>query len=104
MVERVWSAHAATRESGNAYAAYFTRVVLPELAAVPGYRGARLLQRHLRGTIEIVVSTRWESLDAIRGFAGDDIDGAVVHAEAAAFFSDYDHSVRHYYVVLDDPP
>jgi heme-degrading monooxygenase HmoA len=103
MVERVWSAHAATRESGNAYAAYFTRVVLPELAAVPGYRGARLLQRQLRGTIEIVVSIRWDSLDAIRGFAGDDIDEAVVHAEAAAFFSDYDHSVRHYYVVLDDP-
>ena len=103
MVERVWAAHAATRESGRAYAAYFQRVVLPELAAVPGYRGARLLQRELRGTIEIVVSTRWESLDAIRGFAGQDIDRAVVHAEAAGFFSDYEHSVRHYEIVSEDP-
>ena len=103
MVERVWSAHAATRESGEGYAAYFQRVVLPELRAVPGYRGARLLQRELRGTIEIVVSTRWESLEAIRGFAGDDIHRAVVHPEATAFFSDYEHSVKHYEVVSEDP-
>jgi heme-degrading monooxygenase HmoA len=103
MVERIWSAHAATRESGEGYAAYFHRVVLPELRAVPGFCGARLLQRDLRGTIEIVVSTRWESMDVIRGFAGDNIDEAVVHAEAAAFFSDYEHTVRHFEVVSEDP-
>ena len=103
MVERVWSAHAATRESGEGYAAYFQRVVLPELRAVPGYRGARLLQRDLRGTIEIVVSTRWESMSAIRGFAGDDVERAVVHAEATAFFSDYERTVRHFAVVSEDP-
>jgi len=69
MVERVWSARTASRDSAAAYAAYFRRVVLPELAAVGGYRGAKLLQRDLRGGIEIVVSTWWNSLDAIRAFA-----------------------------------
>jgi heme-degrading monooxygenase HmoA len=102
MIERVWSAR-TTRDKLAAYAEYFRRVVIPELAAVAGYRGARLLQRtppgHAADAIEIVVVTEWESLDVIRGFAGDEIDRAVVHDEAAALFSDYDKTVRHYEVV-----
>jgi heme-degrading monooxygenase HmoA len=102
MIERVWSAR-TTPAGAAAYAEYFQRVVLPELAAVAGYRGARLLQRAMDGaTIEIVVVTAWESLQAIRGFAGDDLDRAVVHDEAAALFSDYDRTVRHFEVVRQE--
>jgi len=50
----------------------------------------------------MVVATRWDSLDAIRSFAGDDIDRAVGHDEAAALFSDYDRTVRHFAIVIDD--
>jgi heme-degrading monooxygenase HmoA len=104
MIERVWSAR-TTRDGFSAYAAYFRRVVLPELAAVAGYRGARLLQRQQTvDVIEIVVVTEWASLDVIRGFAGDQVDHAVVHDEAAALFSDYDRTVRHFEVVLQDQP
>jgi heme-degrading monooxygenase HmoA len=102
MVERVWSARTESADRATAYAAYFRRVVLPELAGVHGYLGARLLQRDLRGGVEVVVCTRWESLDVIRGFAGGDIDHAVVHDEAAALFSDYDHTVRHFEIVSED--
>jgi len=102
MVERVWSARTANLESAMAYAAYFRRVVLPELAAVRGHRGARLLQRDLGGGVEVVVFTRWDSLDAIRAFAGDDITRAVVHDEAAALFSDYDRTVRHFDIVIEE--
>ena len=103
MIERVWSARASSLEGAAAYAAYFQRVVAPELAAMPGYRGARLSQRRLAGDIEIVVATEWDSLDVIHGFAGDDIESAVVHDEAAAFFIDYDRTVRHFDVIYDDP-
>jgi heme-degrading monooxygenase HmoA len=102
MIERVWSAR-TTRDGLSTYQAYFRRVVLPELTAVAGYRGARLLQRQQTGdAIEIVVVTEWASLDVIRGFAGDDVERAVVHDEAAALFSDYDRTVRHFEVVLQD--
>jgi heme-degrading monooxygenase HmoA len=102
MVERVWAARADSPDAAAAYAAYFKRVVIPELSAVSGYRGARLLQGSVGGAIEIVVSTTWDSLDAIRGFAGDDIERAVVHDEAAALFTDYDRTVRHFDVVLNE--
>ena len=106
MIERVWSAR-TRRDTLAAYADYFRRVVIPELTAVAGYRGHRLLQRAMPGAaapagadeIEIVVVTEWESLDAIRGFAGADVDRAVVHDEAAALFTDYDKRVRHYEVL-----
>ena len=103
MIERVWSAR-TTPDKAAAYASYFQRVVLPELAAVAGYRGARLLQRETPASAtEVVVVTEWESLDAIRGFAGDDIDRAVVDDEAAALLSEYDRSVRHFEIRLHDP-
>jgi heme-degrading monooxygenase HmoA len=101
MVERVWSARAKNRADAAAYAAYFERVVIPELNEVAGYRSARLLQRDVAGGVEIVVATTWESMAVIRGFAGEDIERAVVHDEAAALFSDYDHTVRHFEVVLN---
>ena len=101
MVERVWSAR-TTRDGAVSYREYFQRVVVPELAAVAGFRGFRLLQRELGGgAIEIVVVTSWASLAVIRGFAGDDVERAVVHDEAAALFTDYDRSVRHFDVLLD---
>jgi len=101
MIERVWSAR-TTRDGAAEYVKYFRRVVLPELAAVAGYRGARVLQREMPGGggTEVVVVTRWESLAVVRGFAGEDIDRAVVHDEAAALFSDYDRTVRHFDIVL----
>ena len=104
MIERVWLARAANRENFNTYTAYFHRVVLPELNAVSGYRGAKLVQRDRDGGVEIIVVTYWDSLDAVRGFAGDDINRAVVHDEAARLLSGYDRSVRHFETVIDELP
>jgi heme-degrading monooxygenase HmoA len=99
MIERVWSAR-TTRDGARQYADLFRRVVLPELAAIAGYRGARLMEREQNGAIEVVVVTRWSTLDAIRAFAGEELDRAVVHDEAAALMTDYDRNVRHYGVVV----
>jgi heme-degrading monooxygenase HmoA len=101
MIERVWSAR-TTREGAVRYAAHVRDVVLTELARIDGYRGARLLERELDGVIEVVVVTRWQTLDAIRAFAGEELDRAVVHPAAAALFTDYDRKVRHYGVVVEE--
>ena len=101
MIERVWSAR-TTRDGARLYAEHFRDVVLPELAAIAGYRGARLMEREQNGAIEVVVVTRWNSMDAIRAFAGEEMDSAVVHDEAAALMTDYDRKVRHYGVVVAD--
>jgi heme-degrading monooxygenase HmoA len=101
VIARVWSAR-TTREWGPLYAEHLRTHVLPSLKAVAGYRGARLWERPLGEGIEIVVVTHWDSLDAIRGFAGDEIERAVVADEAAALLLEFDDRVRHYELVVTD--
>ena len=101
MIERMWSGR-TTRDGAIQYADHFRRVVVPALAAINGYRGARLLEREVDGIIEVLVVTRWHSFEAIRAFAGDELDRAVVDDEAAPLFSDYDPKVRHFGVVAQD--
>ena len=57
---------------------------MPTVRTVDGYAGAMLLERPLPDMVEITVITFWRSVDAIRGFAGDDPEGAVVADQAAA--------------------
>jgi hypothetical protein len=67
-----------------------------------GYGGAMLLERAVPGAVEVMVLTFWRSVDSIRGFAGADVEGAVVAEEAAALLTDFDRRVRHYDVAVQD--
>ena len=77
------------------YVTHFERTVTPRLESTDGFLGATLERVEHDGGIEIVVVTRWNSLEAIRAFAGDDIDAAVVEPEARAALSRFDTRVRH---------
>jgi hypothetical protein len=59
-----------------------------------------LLERDAPEGVEIIVLTFWRSLDSIRGFAGPDLEGAVVAEEAAALLTQFDRRVRHYEVAV----
>jgi heme-degrading monooxygenase HmoA len=101
MVARCWSAR-GPRQRAPQYAEHFETHVLPSLRAIAGYAGATLLQRDVDGEVEVVVMTWWQSLDAIRAFAGDDPETAVVADAAAALFDQYDQRAKHYDVVMTD--
>ena len=66
--------------------------------------GATLSKREEGERVEFVVLTRWKSLDAVRAFAGADLDRAVVEPGAVAALSDYDRTVRHYEVLEEVTP
>jgi heme-degrading monooxygenase HmoA len=98
MIARVWSAR-TTRVEAPKYAAHLRERVVPEIEQIDGYEGVVLLQREDGDRVEITVITYWRSLDAIRAFAGRDVDRAVVGEEAAAMLTDYDRRVRHHEVI-----
>jgi heme-degrading monooxygenase HmoA len=100
MIARVWSAQ-TTPELAPAYAEHLNNHVLPAVRKLAGFAGANLLQRPGGEAVEIVVITYWQSMDAIRGFAGSDLERAVVADEASALLTRYDERVRHYEVVLN---
>lgn len=101
MIARIWSAR-ATRDTAPAYAEYLRVHVFAGLRAIDGYETAMLLERESDGAVDIQVVTFWRSLDAIRAFAGADVETAVVTDQAAAMLLDYDRRVRHYRVTLRD--
>jgi heme-degrading monooxygenase HmoA len=103
MIARLWTARAAVSDA-PAYRAHVEQRVLPALRAVEGYQGATLLTRARREHVEILVITWWSSLDAIRGFAGSDLERAVVADEVRPLLAAWDDRVRHYEVALADEP
>ena len=96
-VLRVWRG-AARPSDVTTYLAHFRDRVEPALCALAGFRGAEVLTRPAGALVEIVVQTRWTSLDAVKAFAGSDPDVAVVEPEAVAMLAEHDPFVRHFTV------
>ncbi len=98
MILRAWRGY-ATLEKAAAYPAHLMASVRPKLERLSGFRGLYLLRRALAEEVEYQVFTLWESMDAVRAFAGDHPERAVVEPEAVAVLARFDSEVRHYDVV-----
>lgn len=99
MIARVWKGHVRPGQT-QTYLDHLEERVIPELRKIPGFRGMRVLHR-ADADSEVVVTTMWESMDAIRAFSGADPRVAVVAPEAQAVMSSYDTHADHYEVVLE---
>jgi heme-degrading monooxygenase HmoA len=98
MIARVWKGIARDAAHADAYLRHLKARVLPALAAIEGYRDVRVLRRTAHDRVEFLVLTFWDSMEAIRRFAGEDPERAVVEPEARAVLADYDDFVRQYEV------
>ena len=101
MIARTWRGET---EPANAdrYVAHLRDRTLPVLMGLPGYKGAYVLRLASGPRVEFTVVTLWESLDAIRGFAGPDAAVAVVPPEARELLASFDDRAAHWDVVLDN--
>ena len=99
MISRVWRGR-TTRENADAYEQLLRTEILPGIHRVPGYRGASVLRRDLDEGVEFVTITRFDSLDAVRAFAGEDYEVAVIEPEARRLLSSFDERSAHYDTVL----
>src|SRR5215475_5374286 len=95
MIIRIWRAQ-ATAEGAEAYRKHFERYVMADLRRMKGFQKAYLLNRQRDHSVDIEVHTLWDSMDRIRGFAGENIDTAVVEPEAVAAVTSYDKTVSHF--------
>ena len=95
MIIREWRARAEPAQM-DAYPKHFREMVAPELHHVEGFLGAYLSQCLVEGEVEFIVQTRWQSMESIRGFAGEAVEQAKVEPGAVAALTSYDDTVRHY--------
>jgi heme-degrading monooxygenase HmoA len=98
MIARTWAG--ATRAAdADTYLDYLHRTGLAQYRATTGNRGVLALRRIDGDRAEFLLLTLWDSEEAIRRFAGDDIEQAVFYPEDDRFLVARDERVRHYEVV-----
>jgi heme-degrading monooxygenase HmoA len=100
VITRVWHGWTAPENAG-AFEHALRCDVLPGIRRIGGYRGAYLLRRDLGGSVEFATLTLFASMDAVRAFAGDDVERAVIDENAGWLLSRFDERSVHYETVLE---
>src|SRR5580698_6640043 len=86
MIARHWRGW-TTLSNADAYEALLRDTVLPSFRAIEGYRGGYVLRSAGSSEVEFVVINFFDSLEAVRAFAGPDYRTAVFEPEARALLS-----------------
>ena len=103
MISRFWRGVVKTEESEN-YISHLQKNTFPQLAHIPGFVSASILRSSTVLGVEFVVLTTWHSMEAIRQFAGEPADVAVVPTVAQAMMVEYDKKVVHYEIAYTYQP
>ena len=95
MIARVWRGW-TRREDADAYVEYLQQTGAPASLGTPGNRGFYVLRRPADDREEFVTISLWDSLEVVKGFAGDDIEKAVFYPEDEAFLVDREWTAAHF--------
>ena len=105
MISRIWHGY-TTPQNADAYEALLRSEIFAGIAGrkIAGYRGIHLLRRSLPAEEEVeFITIMWfDTLDAVRQFAGEDYEAAVVPPEARKLLKRFDARSAHYNV-LEQP-
>jgi len=101
MISRIWHGWTAPERADEYEALLRSEIFVGiEQRKIPCYRGIQLLRRELEGEVEFVTVMWFDSLDAVRAFAGEDFEQAVVPPKARALLSRFDERSQHYRVIV----
>ena len=103
MIARTWHGRVPVAKA-DAYRAVLDQSGLPDYRATPGYRGILVLRRTEDDVTHYVLTTFWDSWDAIRRFAGDDPARAKYYPEDDDFLLEKEPTVTHHEVLLAEMP
>jgi len=98
VIARTWHG-AVPLDKADAYHDYLLATGVPDYQGTPGNRGVTVLRRIEGDVAHFLLITLWESWDAIRAFAGDDVDRARYYPEDEAFLLELEPTVTHYDVL-----
>ncbi len=99
VISRIW--HGWTKpENADAYETLLKNEIFPGInnRRIAGYRGIHLLRRNLENEVEFITIMWFDSIEAVRSFAGEDYEIAVIPAKARTLLSRFDPRSRHYEV------
>jgi heme-degrading monooxygenase HmoA len=103
MIGRVWRGWTAAGDA-DAYERFLRTSLFPEVRRLGGFRGAHILRKPFDGDeVEFVTMTLFESLDAVKAFAGEAYETPVIEPEAQRLLARYEQRAVHYETVVISP-
>jgi len=105
MISRIWHGW-TTFSNADAYESLLKSEIFIDIQdrRIPGYRGIQLFRRTLQDEAEFVTVMWFDTIDAIRTFAGENYEVAVVPAKARELLKRFDARSQHYEVVAEIKP
>jgi heme-degrading monooxygenase HmoA len=99
MISRIWHGW-TTPANADAYETLLRNEIFQGIQSrqIAGYRGIHLLRRDLGDEVEFITIMWFDSIEAVRAFAGQDYEVAVVPSKARALLSRFDARSQHYQV------
>ncbi len=97
LIARLWHGTVPAAK-GHDYAAYLRRTGVTECRATPGNHGVEVLRRTVGDETHFLFISFWDSMDAIRTFAGDDVERAHYYPEDRDYLLELEPTVTHYEV------
>jgi len=99
MISRIWHGY-TTKANADAYEGLLKKEIFTgiENRKLKGYKGIQLLRRDIANEVEFITIMWFDSIDAVRDFAGNDYEQAVVPAAARSILSRFDERSQHYEV------
>jgi antibiotic biosynthesis monooxygenase (ABM) superfamily enzyme len=97
MIVRIWHGWTAP-ENADKYEMLLKEEIFVAIQSrhIPGYKSIQLLRRAAGEEVEFVTIMKFDSLDAVREFAGEDYEKAYVPDKARAVLSHFDGTSQHY--------
>jgi hypothetical protein len=95
MIGRVWRGWTSA-ENADAYEKLLREIVYPGLQTIEGYAGGYILRHDNQGETEFVTVNLFDSLDAVKAFAGPNYEVPVFEPEARHLLSKVEPIARHY--------
>jgi heme-degrading monooxygenase HmoA len=94
----MWHGRVPTNKA-RAYRDFVNQKAIPDYRSVQGNVSVHILEREEGDITHFITLTFWDSLEAIRGFAGDDLERAKYYPEDNDFLLEFEPRVVHYEVV-----
>lgn len=97
MIARTWHG-VVPNEKGDAYYEYLRKTGLSDYTLAEGNRGVQVLRREEGSQTHFLLITLWDSVEAIRSFAGKDYQQARYYPEDKEYLLTFE-PVYHYEVL-----
>jgi len=98
MIIRMWHGR-VNHNDAREYREFLQQRAIPDYQSVDGNIDVKILERQEEDATHFITMTMWESLDAIKAFAGEDLERAKYYPEDEGYLLEFEPTVVHYEVV-----